>query len=144
MAVRVNRDDVIEWVATEPRSLAVVGLSPNPDRPSHRVAQALLGMGYRIFPVNPTCDEVLGLPCYPDLTSVPGPVEVVQVFRRPEHTPPIAQEAAAEKERLGIRVLWLQEGVVHEDAAEIALAAGLNVVMDRCLYKEIVRLGSSS
>lgn len=141
MREAVNHDDVIRWVAGTPRTLAVVGLSPNPARPSHGVSKALQAMGYRIVPVNPTCDEVLGLRCYPDLASVPSPVDVVQVFRRSEHTPAIAEEAAAEKERLGLRVLWLQEGVVSEKAAQIAQQAGLAVVMDRCLYKEAARLG---
>ncbi len=138
--IGTNLDDVIRWAAGQPRTVAVVGLSPKPDRPSHGVAKALQAMGYRIVPVNPAYDEVLGLTSYPDLASVPGPVDVVQVFRRSEHTPPVARQAAAEKDRLGLRVLWLQEGVVNEEAARIALEAGIAVVMDRCLYKDAVRL----
>lgn len=152
----VNRDGVIRWASSSPflddgeqvdstksplpKRIAVVGLSDKPDRPSHRVSDALMKMGYEIVPVNPTCERVLGERCYPDLRSIPGSIHIVQVFRRPEHVPAIAREAAAERARLGIRVLWLQEGVVSDEAAQIALAAGIDVVMDRCLYKEIVRL----
>lgn len=123
-----------------PTVVAIVGLSDNPARPSHRVAKAMKAMGYHIIPVNPTATEVLGERSYPDLTAVPGPVDVVQVFRRPEHAPDVARLAARERSRLGIRVLWLQEGVVSEEAARIAQEAGIDVVMDRCLLKEAQRL----
>lgn len=155
----INRENVIEWVSAassreypatregapvekRPTVVAVVGLSEKPDRPSHRVAAAMQEMGYRIVPVNPGSQTILGETCYPDLARVPAPVDVVQVFRRPEHAAVVAQSAADEKERLGVRVLWLQEGVVSDEAATIAKAAGLDLVMDRCLYKEAVRFRS--
>lgn len=143
----LNRPEIVEALCRSPLppqserpiAVAVVGLSENPERPSYRVAAALQQMGYTIVPVNPHVAEVLGQRAYPDLASVPPPVDVVLVFRRAEHTPDVAHRAAAEKERLGLRVLWLQEGIVCEEAARIALAAGLDVVMDRCMYKEAAR-----
>lgn len=146
----VNRDEVIEWVVQAAKQqnagspeqrlhVAVVGLSDNPERPSYRVAEAMQKMGYTILPVNPLCEEVLGVGCYPDLASVPAPVEIVQVFRRSDHVPSVVRELLREKERLGVRVLWLQEGVIHEEAARLAHEAGIDVVMDRCLYKEVLR-----
>lgn len=113
-------------------SVAVVGLSPNPARPSFRVAQALQKFGYRIFPVRPLVGEVLGERAYPDLASLPELPDIVDVFRAPEHVPAIVDECI----RLGIRNLWLQDGVVHEQAALRAQAAGLTVVMDRCMYRD--------
>jgi predicted CoA-binding protein len=118
------------------RTIAVVGLSPNPDRPSHRVARYLREQGYRIVPVNPTVDTVLGERSYASLTDVPEPVDVVDVFRRSEDVPPVVEEAI----RIGAKVVWMQEGVVHEEAAARARAAGLQVVMDRCMLKEHQRL----
>ncbi|HEY8448988.1 MAG TPA: PLP-dependent aspartate aminotransferase family protein [Bacillota bacterium] len=121
--------------AARPRVLAIVGLSDNPARPSYRVARKLQRLGYRIVPVNPQVDEVLGERAYGRLQDVPGPVDVAVVFRSPEHAPAIAREAVAK----GVPVLWLQEGVVSEEAARIALDAGLDVVMNRCIYKETQR-----
>ena len=116
----------------EVRSVAVVGLSPNPARPSFRVAQALQGFGYRIFPVRPLVSEVLGEPAYPDLESLPEMPDIVDVFRAPEHVPAIVDSCI----RLGIKRLWLQDGVVHEEAALRARQAGITVVMDRCMYRD--------
>lgn len=118
------------------RTIAVVGLSPKPDRPSHSVARALQRFGYRIVPVRPAVAEVLGEPAYARLTDIPFPVDLVDVFRAPEHVPAIVEEAIA----IGAKALWLQEGVVHETAAERARAAGLTVVMDRCIYKDYLAL----
>lgn len=118
------------------RNIAVVGLSPNPSRPSFRVARAMQGYGFRIVPVRPLVREVLGEKAYPDLDSLPFPVDMVDVFRAPEHVPAIAESCIA----LGIRRLWLQEGVVHEEAALRAQAAGITVVMDRCIWRDYSRL----
>lgn len=118
------------------RTVAVVGLSADPSRPSHMVASYLKRQGYRIIPVNPNATEVLGEKSYPDLRSVPEPIDVVDVFRRPEHVPGVVEEAIA----VGAKALWLQEGVVHPEAAERARQAGLRVVMDRCMLKEHQRL----
>lgn len=125
------QDDALEILRTA-RTVAVVGLSPDPSRPSHTVASYLKRQGYRIIPVNPTVPEVLGEKSYPDLRSVPEPVDVVDVFRRPEFVPDIVEDAIA----IGAKAVWLQEGVVHPQAAERARQAGLRVVMDRCMLKE--------
>ena len=112
--------------------IAVVGLSPNPARPSHGVAHALQHFGYQIIPVRPAVDEVLGEKAYPDLRAVPGPVDLVDVFRAPEHVDAIVDDCIA----MHVPALWLQEGVVNEPAAERARRAGIMVVMDRCIYKD--------
>jgi len=119
-------------------SIAVVGLSPNPARPSFRVAQGLQNYGYRIIPVRPLVTEVLGEKAYPDLESLPGLPDIVDVFRAPEHVPAIVESCI----RLGIRNLWLQEGVINEAAALRAMEAGITVVMDLCMWLEVVRTGA--
>lgn len=111
------------------RNIAVVGLSPKQDRPSYQVAAYLLGAGYNILPVNPGQGEILGRTCYPDLLSVPGPVEIVDIFRRSAEVGPIVEQAIA----IGAKVVWMQQGIVNEAAAARARAAGLKVIMDRCL-----------
>jgi predicted CoA-binding protein len=128
-------DSTIEKVLTRYRTIAVVGASPNPDRPSHRVAEFLQNEGYRVIPVTPKGGEILGETVYPDLSSIPEPVDVVDVFRRSEDVLPTAEEAIA----IGAKALWMQEDVINEEAAEKAGKAGLMVVMDRCMMKEIMR-----
>jgi len=118
------------------RVVAVVGLSPKPQRPSHMVARALLEHGYEVIPVNPGQTEILGLPCYPNLTAIGRPVEIVDVFRRADQVGPVVEEAIA----IGAKALWLQQGIVNEEAAARARAAGLEVVMDRCMKVELERL----
>lgn len=118
------------------KRIAVVGLSNKPERASHQVAQYLQSHGYEIIPVNPVADEILGCQAYPDLASIPGPVEIVDVFRRPEFLPEIAQEAVA----VGAKVLWMQLDVVNEAAAAAARRAGLLVVQNACLKVEHHRL----
>ena len=118
------------------RTIAVVGLSPKPDRPSYRVAGYLQKQGYKIIPVNPTTKEILGEPSYPDLSSIPEPVDVVDIFRRPEEMPAIVEEAI----KKGVKAVWMQEGVINEEAATRAKDAGLLVVMDRCMLKEHQKL----
>jgi len=119
-------------------SIAVVGLSPNPARPSHRVAQGMQGFGYRIMPVRPMVAEVLGEKAYPDLESLPEKPDIVDVFRASQHVPAIVDSCV----KLDIRNLWLQEGVVNEEAAQRAREAGITVVMDRCIWRDAVRLGA--
>ena len=114
------------------RKVAVVGLSPKPDRPSHRVASYLKEQGYRIIPVNTYAEEILGETCYPHLSSIPEPVDVVDIFRRSEAVLPIVEEAI----KIGAKAVWMQEGVINEEAASLAKEAGLLVVMDRCMLKE--------
>ncbi len=117
------------------RRLAIVGLSSNPDRPSYGVARRMQAAGYEIVPVNPNERAVLGRRAYPSLDEVEGPVDIVVVFRRSELTPPIAEQAV----RMGARALWLQSGIVNEEAARIA--SSLTVVMDDCIGVANSRLG---
>jgi len=117
-------------------TIAVVGLSGKRFRPSYGVAEYMQRAGYRIIPVNPQEREVLGEPAYPDLESVPGPIDIVDIFRRSDFVPEIVEAAI----RKGVKVVWMQEGVVHEDAAHRAMGAGLTVVMDRCILKDHRRL----
>jgi uncharacterized protein len=123
--------DVADKILTSARTIAVVGLSPDPRRPSHGVARYLQRVGYRIIPVNPNLDEVLGVRAYPSLRQVPEPIDVVDVFRRSEFVGPIVDDAIAIK----ASAVWLQDGVVDEDAAARARAAGLDVVMDDCIMR---------
>jgi predicted CoA-binding protein len=118
------------------RSIAVVGLSPKTDRPSYKVASALQGFGYRIIPVRPMAKEILGEKVYPDLVSVPEQIDLVDVFRAPEQVDEVIDACIA----LQVPAVWLQDGVVNETAAQRARAAGLMVVMDRCVYRDYVRL----
>jgi predicted CoA-binding protein len=113
-------------------NIAVVGLSDNPDRTSHMVAKALQSRGYRIIPVNPNAEEILGETCYPSLSDIPDPIDIVNVFRRADQVVPIAEEAV----QIKAKVLWLQLDIVNEEAAEIALGNGLEVIMDRCIKVE--------
>jgi predicted CoA-binding protein len=116
--------------------IAVVGLSPDASRPSFRVAQALQQAGYRIFPVHPLATVVLGEQAYPDLDSLPEMPDIVEVFRAPEHVPAIVESCI----RLGIKNLWLQDGVIHEAAALRAQQAGITVVMNRCMWRDTTQL----
>jgi predicted CoA-binding protein len=111
------------------RNIAVVGLSPKENRPSYQVAAYLLAAGYNIIPVNPGQAEIMGQTCYPDLQSVPGPVEIVDIFRRSEEVGPVIEQAIA----IGAKVVWMQLGIVNKAAAAKARSAGLTVIMDRCL-----------
>jgi len=131
-------DDVagLRRVLQDNRVIAVVGLSPSWNRPSYFAAKYMLEHGYTIIPVNPAATGILGQKCYPDLASVPVKVDLVDVFRKPEDALPIAGEAV----RIGAKCLWLQLGVINREAAEMASAAGLDVVMDRCVKIEYARL----
>ncbi len=122
------------------RTIAVVGLSSRRFRPSYGVAEYMKRAGYRIIPVNPAEKEILGEACYPDLDSVPEPVDIVDIFRRPEFVPDIVEAAI----RKGARAIWMQEGVYHEEAARRAEAAGIAVVMDRCILKDHRRLAQTA
>ena len=126
----------IERVLTEYMNWAVVGLSENPARASHRVAAFLQSRGFRIIPVNPVADQILGETAYPDLASIPGPVEVVDIFRRSSRAGVHVDEAVA----VGAKAVWLQLAVIDEDAAARARDAGLEVIMDRCPAIEYPRL----
>jgi predicted CoA-binding protein len=121
---------------SEVHSIAVVGLSPNASRPSFGVARALQSFGYRIFPVRPLVEEVLGEKAYPDLESLPELPDIVDVFRASEHVPAIVDSCI----KLGIKRIWLQDGVIHEEAALRARQAGITVVMDRCMFRDYTQL----
>ena len=130
----------IEALLRRARTIAILGLSESEEKPSYRVARNLQKFGYRIVPVNPTASQILGERAWPDLESAlkgAGPVDIVDVFRRPEHVAGIVEEAI----RLEVPALWLQEGVVDETSATKAQAAGIFTVMDRCIYKERAALG---
>lgn len=127
--------DEIRALLQTVHSIAVVGLSPNPARPSFSVARGLQSKGYRIVPVRPLIDEVLGEKAYADLESLPQLPDIVDVFRAPEHVPAIVDSCI----RLGIKRIWLQDGVIHEEAAQRARDAGITVVMDRCIWRDWVR-----
>jgi uncharacterized protein len=131
-------EDDLRSILGEARTIAVVGLSSKPDRPSHEVATFLQKQGHRIVPVNPNETEVLGERAYPSLLDVPAEIaiEIVDVFRRAEETPPIAEQAL----RRGAKVLWLQQGVVNEEARRIAEEAGLTVIMGVCIKTTAERL----
>lgn len=123
-------------ILTRYRTIAVVGLSADPGRPSQRVARYLQQQGYRIIPVNPREKEILGEKCYPDLCSVPEEIDVVDIFRAPKAVPRVVAQAIY----VSAKAVWMQEGVVHEAAAARAGQAGMAVVMDRCMMKEHNRM----
>lgn len=125
----------IETILKNYKTIAVVGLSPKPDRPSHRVSEYMKSQGYRIIPVRPGIDEVLGEKAYPSLRDIPFPVEIVDVFRRSSEVLPVAEDAAA----IGAKVLWLQEGITNREAEKLCTDAGMDVVVDRCILKEHMR-----
>ncbi|HYL38614.1 MAG TPA: CoA-binding protein [Bryobacteraceae bacterium] len=122
----------IHLLLSTSKTIAVVGLSDKPWRPSHGVSEYMQSRGYRIIPVNPNLTQALGEKAYAQLEDVPEPIDIVNIFRRPDAVGPIVDAAI----RIGARAVWMQEGVVHAAAAEKARAAGLEVIMDRCILKE--------
>jgi hypothetical protein len=118
------------------RNIAIVGLSPKNNRPSNQVAVYLMAAGYNIIPVNPGQQEILGKKCYPDLESIPEPIDIVDIFRRSEDIPPIVNSAIG----IGAKVVWMQQEIVNEEAAAKAKKAGLTVIMDRCLKEDHLNL----
>ncbi len=130
-------EERIEKILREAKTVAVVGISDKPDRPSHVVAKYLQERGYRILPVNPMIREVLGEKAYASLSEIPEPVDLVDVFRRPDDVPPVAEEAV----RIGARFFWMQEGVTSDRACGILDTAGIPWVMDRCVKKELAKRG---
>jgi len=132
----IEDDAGLRRLLEQTRTIAIVGLSANPDRPSNEVAQYLRRAGYTIVPVNPAATEILGEKCYPSLREVPVPIDMVDVFRKPEDVMPIVDEAIA----IGAKSLWLQLEVIVPEAVKRAEAAGLQVVMDHCTKIEHRRL----
>ena len=132
-------NEEIRRILTEAKTIAVVGLSGDPGRDSHRIAEYLQEHGYRVIPVNPNVSEVLGEKCYPNLASVPVPIDIVDVFRRVEAIPAIVDEAIA----VGAKSIWMQLGLAHNASAEKARKAGLGVVMSKCIMVEHRHLGAA-
>lgn len=130
----------VEMQLSETRTIAVVGMSPRPDRPSHYVAKYLMEQGYNVIPVNPAVEEVLGMKSYPDIVSIPERVDMVDIFRRSSQVPPVVEDAI----EAGARFIWMQDGVVNEEAAAKARAAGMSVVMDNCTLREHSRIYGTS
>ncbi len=128
MILSAEKIAIIRKMLIDSRTIAAVGLFPKPHRPSHQVARYLMEAGYTIIPVNPGQNTILGLTCYPNLQAIPTPVDMVDIFRRPEAVLPIVEDAID----IGAKFIWMQEGIVNEDAAERAEEAGLAVIMDRC------------
>lgn len=125
----MNNDQMMKDILLSTKTIASVGLSSNPGKESYGIVQYLKSQGYRVIPVNPTAEEILGEKSYPDLESVPEKIDVVQVFRRPGDVPPIVESAI----KVGAKTVWMQEGIVNEEAAQTAREAGLQVVMDACM-----------
>ncbi len=134
--VRNKINQNIPEILRKYKNIAVVGISTKPYRDSYTVSRVLLDHGYRIFPVNPNYEEVLGLKCYASLKDIPEPVEIVDIFRRPDQVPAVVDEAIA----IGAKVVWMQLGAENTEAAQKALQAGLQVVMERCIKVEVLRL----
>jgi hypothetical protein len=132
----MNDDGIMKEILSTAKTVASVGISGNREKVSNSVGAFLMEHGYHLIPVNPTTDEVLGQKSYPDLSSVPEKIDVVQIFRRPEDVPPIVDEAI----KVGAKVVWMQEGIVNEEAAKKAREAGLQVVMDACMRATHQRL----
>jgi len=128
----LSENDPIAEVLKRSKTIAVVGLSPNPLRPSHGVSVYMQTHGYRIIPVNPTIEECLGERAYPNLLAVPEKIDIVNIFRRPEYVEEVVDQAI----QLKVPAIWMQEEVIHEKAAEKARKAGIYVLMDRCILKE--------
>ncbi|HEU4712235.1 MAG TPA: CoA-binding protein [Pyrinomonadaceae bacterium] len=133
----INSHETIQRILDECRTIAVVGLSSDPSRPSHDVSSYMRRNGYKVIPVNPNETSVFGEKSYPDLAAVPEKIDLVDVFRRSDEAGKAVDEAIA----VGAKAVWLQEGVIDRDAAERASDAGLLVVMDRCWLKEHMRNG---
>ncbi len=125
----MNNDQAMKDILLSTKTIASVGLSSNTEKESYWIASYLKEQGYHVIPVNPTATEIFGEKAYPDLESVPEKIDVVQVFRKPEDVPPVVEDAI----KVGAKVVWMQEGIVNEEAAQKAREAGLQVVMDACM-----------
>lgn len=129
-------DENIKKLLLSARTIAVVGLSPKDSRPSNMVGRYLQTIGYRVIPVNPGQDQILGSPCYADISAVPGQIDIVDIFRSAEHVLPIVEQAIG----AGAGAVWMQQGIINEKAARRAREAGLVCIMDRCIKIEYARL----
>lgn len=129
---------VVKDVLRTAKTIAVVGFSPKENRPSNMVGCYLIQAGFRVIPVNPGHSEICGLKCYPDLSSIPEAVDVVDIFRRAHDVLPVVEEAIS----IGAKVIWMQQGIINREAADLAEKAGLIVVMDRCIKVDHMQFGS--
>ena len=129
---------LVQEVLRTAKTIAVVGFSPKENRPSNLVGSYLIQAGFRVIPVNPGHSEICGLKCYPDLSSIPEPVDVVDIFRRSEEVLPVVAEAIA----IRAKVIWMQQGIINHEAATLAEKAGLIVIMDRCIKVDHMQFGS--
>ncbi|AHC50680.1 CoA-binding protein [Sulfolobus acidocaldarius SUSAZ] len=136
----VDEEKVIEEVLRKYKNIATIGFSKDPSKPAHEVPRFLINKGYNVIPINPTVNEILGRKSYKSILDVPEQIEVVEVFRPSSEVPKIVDEVLERVKRKGdVKVIWLQEGIRHDEAAERARKAGLVVIQDRCMYKEYVR-----
>jgi predicted CoA-binding protein len=133
-------DALIARILRSVKTIAMVGASPNPSRPSYFAMKYLLDKGFKIIPINPGQDEILGQKVYPALSTVPGPIDMIDIFRNSEAALEVTKEAIANKDRLDAKILWMQLGVINEDAAKLAEQAGFTVIMNRCPKIEYGRL----
>jgi predicted CoA-binding protein len=140
MSHRNPSDADLSQILTDAKTIAIVGASSNPEKASYRIMQKLQRAGYHVVPVNPHESEILGERSFPSLIDVPEPIDIVDVFRRPEDTPSVAEEAVT----IGAKALWLQSGIVNEEAAKHAAGGGLKVVMNACIGATHDRLGIGS
>ena len=138
--IQMPSGEDLEKIFASTTTIAVVGLSPKPDRPSNLVAAYLQQAGYTIIPVNPGQREILGQTCYPDLSTIPVPVDVVDIFRRSDQIEPIVEDAIA----IQAKVIWMQQGIINQAAAQTATEAGLTVIMDRCMKVDHFQLTQTS
>lgn len=137
----MQQDELLRYIFENHRTIAVVGMSRHPDKPAHYVPVYLEERGYTIYPVNPTVDEIDGRKSYPSLLDVPGDIDIVDVFRRSEDALAVVEEAVRRhQERGDVRVIWLQLGIVNEAARQLAEAAGITFIQNRCMYADHARL----
>jgi hypothetical protein len=127
----------IEWILENCKRIALCGASPKTDRPSYLIMRFLLEKGYEVIPIRPGVEEILSQRCYPSVREVPGGIDLALIFRRAEDVPPIIEEAISR----GVKAVWMQEGIVSQEAFQRAAAGGLRAVMDRCIYKELMARG---
>ncbi|AAY79588.1 CoA-binding protein [Sulfolobus acidocaldarius] len=136
----VDEEKVIEEVLRKYKNIATIGFSKDPSKPAHEVPRFLISKGYNVIPVNPTVNEILGRKSYKSILDIPEKIEVVEVFRPSSEVPKIVDEVLERVKMKGdVKVIWLQEGIRHDEAAEKARKAGLVVIQDRCMYKEYVK-----
>jgi len=136
-----NTEEIILKIFSDYKNIAVVGMSSDETKPSNRVPKYLMQQGYKIIPVNPTKEEIMGLKSYKSLLEVPDAIDVVDVFRRPEQALDVVKEAVErKKQRKDVKVIWLQEGIVNDQAKKIAEDAGILFIQDKCMFKEHLRI----